>query len=371
MQTESVADLAAAHDALEEARERVAAVGEADLKRLRTAYRALTALLEQYADSATGSGDFEAFVTFQGEVASLVEDLDDDLRHRDAFEAADEVLQQRRLSDADFERAREELAPVADAVDRLTDRAEAREAYAAARRDVIHRRRELSAAVDDLERLVRLGEADLDAPTERLRTPIERYDEAVAAAFADFRREAPARQLFTFLDATAAFPLVPFEEPPPDLREFVDTHPAGTEPVSTLLEYADYSTSKLEHYVEDAGALKRAVATRQTYLRTLDAEPLSVGWPPPSAAELRYLTDELLRVVGRFADDDVLTALREVRALPRTTDYEHLRESALAAAELGPDERERLREGSVAEDLQAARDALARCETALEEYPSL
>ena len=60
-----------------------------------------------------------------------------------------------------------------------------------------------------------------------------------------------------------------------------------------------------------------------------------------------------------------------MRALARREDYERLRESALARAELAADERERLSSGAVEDELSAAREEKADIEAALEEHESL
>jgi hypothetical protein len=355
---------------LAEARKRVAAVGEADLRAVEDARDEFERLLARYEERATGTGDFQSFVEFQNEVAAFVEGLDEDLPARDAFEDAEGHLDQRRLKDAHFERAREALDPARDAVGRLDERREARESYRQARRAVADRRRELDAEVADLEQVKRLASADLDAPTERLREPIEAYDEAVANAFASFRRESSARELLRLVERTAAYPLVEYRQPPADLASFVREHEAGREPLADLLEYADYSRSKLQHYVDDPDALKRAVATQQTYLQRLDADPLTVGWPPPDAGALRVRTGEYEAVVHRFADEDVVAALRRVRRLPAATDYERLRTAAVAEAELDGEERRLVERGAVDDrlaDLCERRDALA---AALDDHPA-
>jgi len=230
--------------------------------------------------------------------------------------------------------------------------------------------------IADLDDLQRLGDADLEAPTERLRDPIEAYNDRVRDAFDEFRRSVSARDFLDFVVKTRAYPLVGFESPPDDLHEYVASHEAGEEPVDQLLEYADYSKSKLDHYVADPEALKRNVSTRRTYLRRLGAEPLTVNWPSPPAETLRFRVRELTSVVARFADDvddgdEVLIALRDVRDLPRETDYQRLRDSAQARAQLGPEERERLASGEVADELAAYRDGKEMLEETLAEYPSL
>lgn len=352
------------------AREQVAAVGEDALRALRTACSDLRSLLIEYEDRATGDGDFAAFIEFQDRIAHFTNDLDEDLPEREVFEEIDELLQQRRLTESDFAAVRDRLATAEAAVEPLEEWEDARERYREARRDARRRLDDLADRIADHERLLELGEADLDAPTERLREPIDAYDDAVSEAFRSFRSEASAREVLDLIETTALYPLVPFEAPPEDLLDYVRSHEAGTEPIPQLLEYADYSRSKLDHYVEDADALKRSIATRQTYLQRLDAEPLTVGWPPPAADTLRWQCEERISVVARFAPD-LVSDLRAVRALGRREDYERLRTSAVAREQLTDAERERLRSGAVEEelaDLRAEREAL---EERLSELPEL
>ncbi|MEF8773099.1 MAG: hypothetical protein V5A23_01670 [Halobacteriales archaeon] len=365
----SIERLRGAADRLEEAERRVETAGEDDLRTVAKVVEDVETLLARYEERATGTGDFQAFVEFEEKVANLVEGLPGDLPEREAFEDAGDHLDQRRLKDAHFERAREALAPARDLAARLDERRDARDAYREARRAATERRRRLDAEIEDLERVRRLGEADLSAPTGRLREPIETYDDAVADAFDQFKREASAREVLALVERTREYPLVTYRQPPEDLLAFVRDHPAGAETIPDLLEYADYSRSKLSHYVEDPDALKRAVATQQTYLRRLDAEPLTVGWPPPDAPTLRARTREYESVVHRFAGEDVTAALRTVRRLPVETDYERLREAAVAAAELDDDEKRLVERGELEArlaDLRERRDELA---AALEEHP--
>ncbi|MFT4921293.1 MAG: hypothetical protein ACI8XM_000490 [Haloarculaceae archaeon] len=363
-----IAELAAAADRLDETEERVADFGEEQLRDLADAYEEFTGLLDRYEEPATGDGDFETFIEFQGNIETFVERLSGDLLLYETFEECDEYLQQRRLSESDFEHVREQLQPVADLIARLDDREQARERYRRARQAIKDRLRDLDEHVAELRRLERLGDADLDAPTDRLREPITAYNDAVTDAFDQFRREAPARELFDFLTATTAFPLVEFRAPPDDLVGYVERHDPGAQPVPQLLEYADYSQSKLDHYVDDPGALKRSIGTRQTYLQRLDGEPLTVAWPPPPADHLEWRCRELTSVVNRFAPE-VVEQLRAVAALPRETDYERLRDSAVAEAELTAAERERLHTGDVAADLEDALAERERLQEALAEYP--
>ncbi len=352
----------------EDARERVDAVGEEDLRTLDDAVSDLRALLDRYDDTAVRDEDFAAFIEFQDRIARFTNDLPEDLPGRETLEEIDDLLQQRRLTESDFATARDRLAGVEDRLDPLSDLDDAEERYREARLDVQRRLDEVRDEIAEQERIRDLGEADLDAPVEHLREPVEDYDAAVSAAFREFRADAPAREVLDFVAATTNFPLAPFAPPPDDLREFVRTSEVGTDPIPTLLEYADYSRSKLDHYVDDVDALKRAVATNRTYLERLDADPLTVGWPPPPADVLRWQCEERISVVGRFAPD-VVSDLRAVRELTRREDYERLRESAVARDRLTETERERLRNGDVERELRELREERERLADALETYP--
>lgn len=347
------------------AREAVADVGEERVAAVADAHDEAVSLLDRYEERATGTGDFEAYVEFQSQFLGFVEQLDDDLPARDAFETAAEAMDRRRLRERDFETAREAVAEAAEYRDLLDRRESAAERHRTARHDAREVRDAVDERVEALERTLDLGDADLSAPVERIEEPIESYDAAVREAFDEFRREASARDLFDLIERTRSFPLVAFRQPPRDVREYVDEYDAGTHPVPDLLEYADYSASKLDHYVDDPGALRAKVATHRTYLERLDAEPLTVGWPPPAATELRWLGEELVAVVGRFADEDVVEHARTVRDLPRETAYERLRRAATARAELDEAERERLKSGAVESDLASLREARERLDDVL------
>ncbi|ESS06375.1 MAG: hypothetical protein A07HB70_01094 [uncultured archaeon A07HB70] len=349
----------------ERAREAVADVGEDRVAAAADAHDRAVTMLDRYEERATGTGDFEAYLEFQGRFLGLVEELDDDLPGRESFEEAGEAMDRRRLRKRDFDRAREALAEVERFRNMLDRRTEAAERRRTARHEARETRETAEERIAALERTLELGDADLDAPVDRLGEPVGAYNEAVREAFDEFYREASARDLFAWLETTESYPLVDLRRPPRGVREYVANHAAGEQPVADLLEYADYSVSKLAHYVDDPGALRAKVATHRTYLERLSAEPLTVGWPPPDAERLRWLGEELVAVVGRFADEATVARARTVRDLPRETDYGRLRRAAVARAELDETERERLRDGRTADDLAALREARAALDTAL------
>lgn len=348
--------LRAAREERRAAEDAVAEIGEDTLHSLRAAHRGLIGLLDQYEDSATGSGDFEAYMECRMNVQEHVESLDPDLPERDRFEAVADRFDARRLSQRDFTWARNELEPVRELVERLSERNEATEKCSDARRAVVQRLDRIEERIDTLREIERLGSADLDAPVEELRDPIERYNDAVTTDFERIRREWPARDLLALIETTTAYPLVEFREPPPDLVDYVENREAGTEPVETLLEYADFSRSKLDHYLEAPMALKRHVATHRTYLSRLTATPLHVAWPPPPEETLQFRARELVAITERFAAEETVAALHEVRRATKRSDYDTLRDAARARVELDPDERDRLRSGAIANERELLED---------------
>ncbi|MFC6786828.1 hypothetical protein ACFQFH_13360 [Halobaculum halobium] len=356
-------DAAALAATLREARERrddaVDAVeehGESTLSTVRDAVQRADRLLDRYVDSATGTGDFQAYVEFQGEFAAVVEDLDEDVPGRDAFERANEAVDGRRLSESDFERAREALSPARELAGRLAEREAAEAALHDAERDATRRVDALDDRIAELERLVELGEADLTAPTGELREPIAAYNDAVGDAFDDFRRESSARELLAFVADAAETPFVDYAAPPPELLAFLDSSPADGAALPDLLEYADYSASKLDHYVDDPGAFTARVRPHRTYLERLSAEPLTVDWPPPAAETLRFQREELVSVVAKFAPEPTVARARELREAADHPEYERLRRAAEAEAELSDEEVERVASGEAAAELAEARD---------------
>ncbi len=382
--------------------------GESVVEATADAYRRAHRLLDSYDESATGTGDFAAYLKFQSAFIDLVDSLPDDAIGADGFQRASDRMDKRRLSEADFTFAREAIEPAHEAVELLEAREDAYDDYRTARHAAKRRRAGLEAEADRLAELQRLGEADLSTPLEPLREPIEAYNEAVGEAFDRFRKQRSARELFALLEAGADRPLVDVDRPPRDLADYIETKPAGTEPLATLREYADYSPSKLDHYIDDPGALRTNVAVHQTYLDRLGPEPLLVGWPPAEAATLRAQLRELAPIVRRldsvFGDDGddetppstaaddgsettagqvdaadasdtadepaarIEIARRQLSRLTRTADYDRLRAVAVADAELTDDEFERLASGAVAEDLDTVSTAIDAVEQALSDY---
>jgi exonuclease VII small subunit len=369
--SDAAAELEAAHDRLETLESNLE-LGEDDLDAVADAYESVVTVLDRWEERATDWDDFEGYVEFRNDISETLESIPEDVPESEAFLEADSHVKTSgvtgSLKTGDFDAARRALAPARDHAETRDTLSEARSRYRTAYRAAQDRRQELDEQIADLERLVRLGEADLDAPIAELRDPIERYNEAVTEAFENFRREAPAREFLSFVVRAADYPLVELRRPPTELLEYVKEQPAGDHPVPDLLEFADYSPSKLSHYVDDANRLKRRVATNRTYLEGLSADPLHVEWPPAEAESLRFRAEELVSLVDAFADEETVTALRDVRERTRREEYDRLRTAAVARSELDEDERVRVKSGTVESELEAARDERGRLEEALEAF---
>ncbi len=366
--SETLERLERARDRLERVEAEIEVAGGEDVEQAAEAYRTASRLLETYVDRATGTGreQFKAYVQLEGQFAALVENLPDGLTDRAAFENALEAIDKRRLSESDFERAESALEPAARYAELIDEREEARETLRQARIDASDRRRTLDDEIADCERLLDLAEADLDAPVERLRDPIERYNETIREAFAAYQLEAPAREVVSLLERSQWYPFVDLERPPADLREYILTREAGSYSIPKLLEFAAYSRSKLDHYVADPDLLKRQVATQQTFLDSIDAEALTIAWPPGPAPLLRRQVRERRPFVERVADEAAVADLRSIAELTYGEEFDRLQTAAQAVSKLTPDQRARLADGRVAADLETLREERSALEEALE-----
>ena len=371
------ADLRTAAARVEDVRERLAEAGleQDELEVVVDAYRSVEDVLDRWEERATDWDDFEGYVKFRNDLVETLESIPDDVPERDAFLEADSCVKtggvSKSLKPSDFADARSALEPPRKHAELHGSLESALDAYREARKRTQKRKKAQREQIAELEGLVELGSADLDAPTETLRDPIAAYNDAIEEAFRSFRREATAEAFLGFIDDAAHTPFVEYHPPPAELLEYVRSVEAGSYPVDELLEYAEYSPSKLSHYVEDGNRLKRRIATNRTYLERLSAEPLTVEWPPASPEELRFRIAELISLVGRIADESTVSTLRTIQALTRTEEYDRLRRAAQAEANLTDEERRRLERGEVESELTAARKELERIESALEETASV
>ncbi|WP_338728597.1 hypothetical protein [Haladaptatus sp. DJG-WS-42] len=366
--------LQAADAELQEIDERIAEIGRQNLDAVADAYKEFSAVLDRYEDRATDRDDFQGYIEFREQMAEVLGSIPDDLPHRDAFTEADDELTTgvtSVLKHANFDRARSQLEPAREYAELRSREQDVQGTYRDARSALQKEQSTLETERNELERLKRLGEADLDAPVSLLREPIEAYNDAVAEAFDSFTHAASARAVLDLVAETTAYPLVEYRPPPENLHEYVHESAVGEESLSRLLDLAGYSSSKLDHYVENPQAFRSNVATNQSYLSGLSATPLQVSWPPVASDALGWHMRERIAVVGRFATDEVVALARAVRDLGLRDDYERLRTSATARESLSETDRTRLRAGEIERDLTTHRASLDSVREILATYPPL
>ncbi len=364
---ESAAELREEYEELREIETRLLRLGEARVEETVDAYRRAGRVLDRYDDTAIGSGDFASYVEFRSKFEAATT-VDEDTLATDAFERANEAVDKRRLNEGDFANARDALGNVEEYLALLENRDTARETYRITRKNTKDALGELTNHINSLERTAEMSDIDLSAPAGELENLVIEYNEAVTEAFETFKRDASARELFDFLDTCQRYPLVTVDQPPRELSEYVFSRPAGKEPLPELLEYADYSPDKLQHYIDDPGALRTTVAVHQTYLDRIVVDPLTLEWPSPPAAECRYLIRELISLVSRLTDDpDPVVALRELRSLTREQRYGTLRQTAVAQTTLSDTEQVLIAAGVVGEVRARARETRQLVEDILAE----
>ncbi len=335
-------------------------------------YDAVMQVLDRWEERATDWDDFEGYMEFRNDLAETLEAIPEDLPVREAFVTADKHVKtsgvSESLSQTDFNAARQALEPAKEYADRRTDLTEARSRYEAARRQARSRLHDLEAQIDDLERLADFEDTALTAPLDDLRDPIEHYNDAVQTDFTSFRHDAPVSDFLDFIATAARSPFVDYQTPPSGLHEYVTTYPVGSEPLRTLLEYVDFSQSKLDHYLDAPDEFNRHVPTNITYLERLSVDPLVIEWPPREADLLRYRIHELISLLNQFATEQTVATLREVRQFTRRDEYDQLRDAAHAQATLSPDEQQRVLNGTITTELQDTRAEYRRLSDALDNY---
>ncbi|MFB6254053.1 MAG: hypothetical protein ABEI06_05540 [Halobacteriaceae archaeon] len=353
-------------------REEIQGIGKDTLSQLQDAYSQITSLLDQYEETATGSGDFESYIEFRTEITEYVENLPESFPEHETFEEIAEIFDQRRLSTRDFKKARRLLSPIEDQVAKLDRFQDKKQEYKNVRGTAITRLREIEDQIEELEYIKTLGEADLEAPIEKLQDPIETYNDNVQADFDEFIRTTRAEDVISFLETTQAYPLIDFQEPPPELVEYLTTKPAGEETIPQLLEYASYSLSKLDHYIEDPAALHQHVGNHEVYLNRLDADPLQIAWPPPKHTRLQWQIKEIQAALNRFATNETIASLHTIKnKLQDPEQYSHLRQAAIAIDELTAKHRQQLRNDEISDKLDELQVEKNQLQTLLDEYPDV
>lgn len=349
-------------DEYREKRDAVVEVGEDRAEKTRELYRRLEDAFEEYREDATGHGEFGRYVEFQNIVIEAEETVEqEDVYSAEEFKRALGHLDARTLRDKHFRRANEDLSDIRDLVETYERYVELEDELRNELRDLEHRAdeldREISRKEEALEKAVEVEDID----GSRLREAVEKYNDSVRSNFETFVREAPAVEVARIGEQTHDTALVddaPLERGTAEgLSNYVDD-----ETVERVLELADSSDGKLSHYVDDTDGFREAVP--RTFFETADGTRFKLSYEPEGVARRR--ADELIPLVGKFADDETVATLRRVRDMAANGTYGEMRRALVAREEAGAsveelrDELEELRDEKerVGERAEEIRDAL-------------
>lgn len=365
-----ITELESAYDAYQTIQATIDEIGPARLDELNHLYNRFDSLLSAYKESASGSGreTFEQYIAFQSELETFETSLPEDGLETGVFEDAIDFLDQRRLQESDFEEARVILEPAADTLGILTERDDARNTYTAAKRDVEQRINELTDEIEHLQELLAFEHTDFDVPVGQLRSLIEAYNQAVRDDFSSYKSNTSSREFIQFLETTTAYPLIEFPAPPSELVNYLESTEIGTEPTPRLLEYTNFTRSKLSHYVDDPSTFQARIGANQTYLDRISADPLIISWPPSAQDELHWRIRELTSVINRFAPAETVRKLNDLQKFSHRDDYPDIRLAAQADATLDEQEKQRLTTGELREELESKQRDRDQLRSALSTY---
>ncbi len=363
-------DLENAHATVNDIDATIDDIGEDRLNDLNDRYQEFTTLLKTYKESASGTGreTFQEYVAFQGELDAFESALPSNALKTDVFKDAIEYLDQRRLNQGDFEEAHAILAPIEDRLAIIEDREKAREEFASAKRAIQQQIDDLDDEIERLERALSFENVDFTVSVDQLRSLIDSYNTAISTDFSSFKSNAPAHDFIQFIEKTTNYPLVAFPSPPSELIEYLESADIGNEPLPHILEYTDYTRSKLSHYVDDPSTFNARIAANQTYLDRLSPSPLTISWPPPPQEELHWILRELISVVNRIATSDTMKKLNTLQNFAHKNEYSDIRRAAKAESVLDDTEKERLASGELTAEHEAKQQEKDKLQTALSTY---
>lgn len=318
-------------DEYAELRETVREVGEERAEQTRELYRRIEDAFEEYRDDATGHGEFGKYVEFQNIVIAAEENLEEaEVYRSEDFERALSRLDARTLQDKHFQGARSDLTEVAEFVEKYDRYENLREELREELSELEKRTEELESRAEETEKRLEKAELAQEVDCSKLRETVEEYNEGVRGDFEGFVSEAPAVEVARLGEKTLDAPLVddaPIERGAADrLGRYVDD-----ETVSRVLELADASDGKLSHYFEDPDGFRDAVP--RVFFETAEPEPFELSYETEGVVRRRV--PELVSLVGRFAEEETVAALRRVGDIARNGEYAEARNALLAEKEAG------------------------------------
>lgn len=334
------------------------------VREARDIYHDLQRYIDRYREPATGHGDFESYIEFQSVLAEIEEQLDDDVYGERWFRKAIQRFESRTLREKHFRRAEKDLQEIRELVEAFERAMELEDELRSERGRLRKRRRELQNEIKRLESRIRDAREAPDADASRLESLLDKYNKSVEREYGSWLSSAPAIEVVRHAYRASRMPLVEADGVDGRSVEALQESGVGDESVERLLEFAGYSDSKLQHYVDDPRTFRDKLPT--AWFRVADAEPYKLSLDMEEGVVER-LVPELVSVVSEFASERTIEVLRQIGDLARNGRYSEMRQALEARQRTGGEDVESLLEEKqslerevedVEEDTQRIEDAL-------------
>lgn len=326
---------------LEESRRAVDVAGRREVEAARSIYNRLSNYIDRYEEPAKGHGDFESYLEFQSVLAEIEEELSDDVYGKEAFENALGRFESRTLRAKHFERAKNDLKEVQDVVESLEREEHLVDELETETGRLRKRRREIENELQDLDERISHAKEATNVEYQELKELVEKYNQRVEEEFRSYISSASAVDVARLARKLSNMPLLPTPAIEDGAVDVLESPGVKDESVDRVLEYAGYSNSKLEHYVDRPEEFRKKVP--EAWFRTADAGPFKLSLDEREGVVERKIP-ELVRVISIFSGEETVRVLRKIGDLARKGEYSELRSAHKADQRSGGKDPGTLRE---------------------------
>ncbi|MDY6765077.1 MAG: hypothetical protein SV377_05240 [Halobacteria archaeon] len=329
---------------LKRARQRIEDIGLEKAKKTHDFYSELSETMDEYREDAVGTGDFETYVEFQGILDDMLERVkknQDEIHRPEDFERVIDDFEKRVIRESDFRHAESTLSDVrelSETIDRINE-IEKELRYEKGKLE--RRKSELESRLKSIKRKIDTAKGVSDIDPSPLVSLIESYNSSVETDFEEFYNNAPAIKVARIGEKARDFPLADIKPLDKETVRILERTGMGRKTVSEVLEYADYSDSKLSHYIDKPEEFRRNVS--QTWFKLLSADDFKISVETPQNL-IKHKVPELVRVVGEFGSDETVRKLREIHSIAERGEYAPMRRAYLSEKETGDKNLEDLQE---------------------------
>lgn len=330
-----MADVSERIQELKRARQRIEDIGLEKAKKTHDFYSELSETMEEYREDAVGTGDFETYVEFQGILDDLLQRINNsqnEVYRAEDFERVIDGFEKRVIRESDFRRAESRLADVrelAETIDRVRE-IEKELRYEKGRLE--RRKSELESRLKRVGRKIDTAKGVSDIDPSPLISIIESYNSSVETDFEEFYNSAPSIKVARLGEKARDLPLADIKPLDKETVEILRRTGMGQKTVSEVLEYADYSNSKLSHYIERPDEFRRNVS--QTWFKLLSADDFKISVETPQNL-IKHKVPELIRIVDEFGSEETVRRLREIHSVAEKGEYAPMRRAYLSEKETG------------------------------------